>query len=213
MQQSPLFTSPAASQALPFVDYDYPADRQRWSGLVLVGEAPGADEARQGHPFVGRSGQLLNELLLKVGISRADALVANAFRLQPPGNKIDHFFTSRRKATAEAIQIAEQWGQFGSNWCRADYAVDLDHLQRTLIDWQPKIIMALGRTPFWALTGENGLLTKVGQALPNRMLPNVKVIPTFHPSFILRGNWALQPDWERHFQTAKQYLAATVARK
>lgn len=206
----PLPTAPTP-QPLPFVDYDYPADRQSWSGLVLVGEAPGADEARQGHPFVGRSGQLLNELLAKVGINRTTALVANAFRYQPPGNKVDHFFISRRKAALEGIQIAEEWGQFGSNWVRADFAADLAHLQQTISDWRPKLIMALGRTPFWALTGENGLLTKAGQEIPCRMLSSVKVMPTFHPSFILRGNWSLQPDWERHFQAALHHITRPVA--
>jgi uracil-DNA glycosylase len=68
------------------------------------------------------------------------------------------------------------------------------------------IIIALGRTPLWALTGENGLLEKIGKPLPCRLLPGVQVIPTFHPSFILRGNWGRQDEWLEHFLTAKKYL-------
>ena len=189
------------------VDYDYPTDRQSWNGLMLVGEAPGAEEARLGHPFVGRSGQLLNEQLAKAGISRPQTLVANVFRTQPPGNKVDHFFISRRKATSEAIGVAEEWGKFGSSWCRADSAPDLAHLAAIIRDWQPRLIMALGRTPFWALTGQDGLLTKVGQPLDCRMAKDIKVIPTYHPSFILRGNWRLVPEWQAHFMLATHSVA------
>lgn len=196
----------AGETALPFADYHYPVERSAWNGLILVGEAPGAEEARLGQPFVGRSGQLLNGLLAKTGIERTHCLVANVFRRQPPKNKIDHFFISRRKAAEEKIEIAEEWGKFGAGYCRSEYTHDLDWLKSTLLQWQPRMVVALGRTPFWALTGESGLLTKVGQILPCRMAPEVPVIPTFHPSFILRGNWGLQPDWERHFIAAKQYL-------
>ena len=63
-----------------------------FNGLAIVGEAPGADEVKQGQPFVGRSGQLLNELLEEAGIARAHTLIANVFRYQPPANKVAHFF-------------------------------------------------------------------------------------------------------------------------
>ena len=188
------------------VDYDYPADATNWSGIVLVGEAPGAEEARQGHPFVGRSGQLLDKILERAAIDRKQCLIANVFRRQPPGNKVDHFFISRRASKDQQIAIDESLGQFGSAWCRADFAKDIQHLTSTLLAINPKIILALGRTPLWALTGENGLLNRVGQALPCRLIPGLLVIPTFHPSFILRGNWGLQDKWLQHMLTAKNYL-------
>ena len=191
---------------LPMADYDLPADTKNWSHLALVGEAPGAEEARLGHPFVGRSGQLLDKILVKAGIDRPSCLVANVFRFQPPGNKVDHFFISRRAAAMDGIALAEKWGQFGSAWCRADFASDLDHLQATLKKLKPHCIMALGRTALWGLTGENGLMEKIGKPLPCRMLEDVPVIPTYHPSFILRGNWGLQDQWLGHFQAALQRL-------
>jgi DNA polymerase len=193
--------------ALPFVDYDFPADRKQWSGLALIGEAPGAEEARQGHPFVGRSGQLLGKLLVQADIDRKNGFVGNVFRRQPPGNKVDHFFISRRSANLQGIGIAEEYGQFGSAWCRADFAADIDHLRDTLRTLKPRVIMTLGRTPLWALTGLNGLLDKVGQSVPCRWMANVPVIPTYHPSFILRGNWGLQEQWLQHFQQAKKICA------
>jgi uracil-DNA glycosylase len=167
-----------------------------------VGEAPGAEEARLGRPFVGRSGQLLDKVLEKAAIGRENCIIANVFRYQPPANKVDHFFISRRKAATEGIRIAEEYGKFGSNYCRGDFAGEIERLRDMLAEQKPKIVMALGRTPLWALTGENGLLTMVGKLLPCRLLPSVRVIPTFHPSFILRGNWKLQDEWLSHFAHA-----------
>jgi uracil-DNA glycosylase len=189
---------------LPKVDYDYPTDRAAWSGLALIGEAPGAEEVRLGHPFVGRSGQLLDKMLAEAGIDRKRCFVGNVFRFQPPGNKVDHFFISRRAAAAQNLPISETYGQFGSAWCRSEYAAEIDHLRATLGALKPRAIIALGRTPFWALTGLNGLLDKVGQNLPCRFEGGTPVIPTYHPSFILRGNWGLQGKWLQHFLAAKE---------
>jgi len=188
------------------VEYDFPANSKNWSGIALVGEAPGAEEVRLGHPFVGRSGQLLDKMLEKAEIKRNDCLVANVFRVQPPGNKVDHFFISRRAAKIQNLGIAEEYGPFGSAFCRADFSGEIKNLEATLKKLNPKIIIALGRTPLWALTGENGLLSKVGKPLPCRLAPGVEVIPTFHPSFILRGNWGLQDRWLEHFNAAKGFL-------
>jgi DNA polymerase len=193
--------------ARPKVDYDIPADMNTWNGLVLVGEAPGAEEVRLGHPFVGRSGQLLDKMLEKAGIVRRQCVVANVFRDQPPGNKVDHFFISRRAASAQNIAVDEKYGSFSGKLCRAEFASEIEHLRKTLERLQKNgskiILVALGRTPLWALTGENELLKKVGRILPCHLLPDVKVMPTFHPSFILRGNWKLQDEWLEHFLAAK----------
>lgn len=57
------------------------------AGLMFVGEAPGADEDRQGLPFVGRAGQLLNQLLEEIGLARDDVFIANVLKSRPPGNR------------------------------------------------------------------------------------------------------------------------------
>jgi DNA polymerase len=196
--------SAAAVDRAAFADYAYPAAAAGWNGLVLVGEAPGAEEARLGRPFVGRSGQLLDKVLEKAGIERERTLIANVFRYQPPGNKVDHFFISRRAAALQNTRIAEEYGKFGSNYCRGDFADEIENLRDMLAKKKPRAVIALGRTPLWALTGENGLLAKVGTPLPCRLLPSLQVMPTYHPSFILRGNWKLQDQWLGHFQAALQ---------
>ncbi|MDD4616530.1 MAG: uracil-DNA glycosylase [Alphaproteobacteria bacterium] len=189
---------------LPFADYAFPA--AAWNGLVLVGEAPGAEEARLGKPFVGRSGQLLDKMLEQAGIKREETLIANVFRFQPPGNKVSHFFSSKRAADAGGYRIADKLGKFGSAYCREEFAREIDHLRNVLNQKKPDVVMALGRTPLWALTGENGLMEKAGKPLPCRLLPQIEVIPTYHPSFILRGNWKLQDEWLKHFHLAHKKM-------
>ncbi|HEY0834432.1 MAG TPA: uracil-DNA glycosylase [Azospirillum sp.] len=179
---------------LPFVDYQYPSRPAGGRRLAIVGEAPGAEEVRQGIPFAGRSGKLLDENLHAAGIDRAQVLVANVFRRQPPGNKVGHFFASRTRARKEGRGIDEQWGPFGtSDWVLAEFAADVEHLRRTLADYAPAVIVALGRTPLWALTGLNGIMQLRGSVRPCRLVPEAEVVPTFHPSYILRGQLAEQP--------------------
>jgi len=195
----------SAPAALPFADYSYPKQGAQWNGLVLVGEAPGAEEARQGKPFVGRSGQLLDKVLDSADIKREESLIANVFRFQPPGNKVDFFFSSRRAAKESGELLAENLGKFGSSICLAKYAKEIEALRDMLIERKPKCVIALGRTPLWALTGENGLLDKVGNVMQCRFISSVPVMPTYHPSFILRGNWGLQDAWLNHFVKARNF--------
>lgn len=203
-----LFTHlPTHETPLPMVNYDIPPDRALWNGVFLVGEAPGKDEVKIGRPFVGRSGKLLDEVLNEAQIDRKRCLVANVFRFQPPNNKIDHFFSSKRAAKEQNISLNQNLGQFGSLWCKQEFSLEIDKLAETLQAWSPPLVIALGRTPLWALTGENALLTKVGRILDCRLYPKTKVLPTFHPSYILRGNWAKRPEWIEHFNTALHYVA------
>ncbi|WP_035692143.1 uracil-DNA glycosylase [Azospirillum halopraeferens] len=193
----------------PFVDYQEPARPPAGPRLALVGEAPGAEEVRQGIPFAGRSGKLLNEALHAAGIERDRCLVANVFRRQPPGNKVGHFFASRARARKEGFAIAERWGAFGtSDWVIDAFASDLDHLERTLRAYAPAVLVALGRTPLWALTGENGITRLRGQVLPCRLVPGAVVVPTYHPSFILRGQARELPTMIADLKMAAARLSA-----
>ncbi len=197
---------------LPFVDYQYPKTPPGGVRLALVGEAPGAEEARQGRPFVGRSGRLLDDTLEQAGIERSQCLVANVFRRQPPGNKVGHFFASRSRARKDGTPIDERWGAFGtSDWVLAAHSGDIGHLQTTLADFRPSVIVALGRTPTWALTGENGIMRLRGRVLPCRLVEGVEVVPTYHPSFILRGQLAEQPTFLADLRLAVARAEAAAA--
>ena len=177
---------------LPTVAYRYPPALLAGPRLALVGEAPGAEEVRLGQPFVGRSGQLLDRALAAAGIDRGACLVANTFRCQPPGNRVGHFFASRARARREGLAVAEALGAFGaSDYCLAAFAGEVAALAQALADYRPAVIVALGRTPLWALTGLSGILKLRGQVLPCTLMgpdaTGVRVVPTFHPSYLLRG--------------------------
>lgn len=190
--------------ALPFADYEWPSLPPVGGKIALVGEAPGAEEARLGRPFVGRSGKLLDETLAAAGIERSRCLVANVFRLQPPGNKVAHFFASRARAKRDGLALDERWGAFGtSDRLLAAYSGELDSLAAALAEYAPAVIVALGRTPTWALTGLNGIMGLRGTFQPCRLHPSAPVMPTFHPSFILRGQFDQIPVWRGDLETAR----------
>jgi uracil-DNA glycosylase len=208
MTQADLFPD-APPAPLPFADYAWPADPPAKGRIAFVGEAPGAEEARQGRPFVGRSGKLLDEVLEQAGIDRDRCLIANVFRLQPPGNKVGHFFASKARAKREGRALDERWGAFGtSDRLLAEYAGELAALAEGLARYAPAVIIALGRTPTWALTGENRISEVRGKTFACRLGGTAPVIPTFHPSFILRGNYPLIPTWRGDMEQAVRIAAA-----
>src|SRR5574343_857763 len=108
--------------------------------ILLVGEAPGAEEHASGLPFVGNAGKTLNQLLPAAGLSRAEVLITNVAREQPPGNKIDFFFEGSK--CTKPKPILSKWIQL---------------LKEEIQELKPNIVVALGRTACWALTGNGSI--------------------------------------------------------
>lgn len=129
------------------------------SDLMFVGEAPGAEEDKQGQPFVGRSGQLLDRLVLEeVGLERNGFFVMNVVMCRPPGN---------RDPEADEIAACRPW------------------FDRKLEVASPRVIVTLGNFSTKLLLGTTDGITKVrGRSYPFR---DATLIPTFHPAAILRG--------------------------
>lgn len=193
-------------ETLPTAAYAPP--RLPWNRLLIVGEAPGAEEIKQNQPFVGRSGQLLDKALAEAGIERAACYVANVFRFQPPGNKVDHFFASRRAAQQAGEGLVESLGPFAGKYCLAKYAGEIEQLRQTILAYRPAVLLAVGRTPLWALTGADKITALAGTQSACRFAPELPVMTTFHPSYILRGNWGLMPQWVSHMAKARQLAEA-----
>lgn len=138
----------------------------RW---MIVGEAPGADEDRQGEPFVGRAGRLLNAMLEAAGMPRETVFIANILKCRPPGN--------RDPQPAEAAA------------CR-------DYLERQIALVRPELIIAVGRiaaqnllktdTPIGKLRGRVHALGEAG----------TPVIATYHPAYLLRSPNQKRRAWE-----------------
>src|SRR5436190_18761737 len=185
-------------QPLPFAPYAQPS--RPWNGLVILGEAPGATEIEQSRPFVGPSGQLLTEALEAVGIDREAALVANVFRYRPPKNQVKHFFGPAKAAGVSGSDL----GRFRLGYVRAAFADELAELAKACAT--ARAILALGSVPLWATTGLNVLTPNVGRVLPGR-LSAPPVIPTYHPSFIMRGGYDLV-QWCCHMELALGQLLA-----
>jgi DNA polymerase len=144
--------------------------------LVFVGEGPGADEDAQGRPFVGPAGQLLTKMIQAMGFRREEVYICNVVKCRPPGNR-----------NPEPDEVAA---------C-------LPFLEAQLAALKPQVICTLGNVPLKALLGPEtpGITRMRGQRLDWR---GNLLIPTFHPSYLLRNPEAKKPAWE----DLKQVLAA-----
>lgn len=143
------------------VPFDGPQD----ANIMLIGEAPGSDEERRGIPFVGGAGSILNQLLEDAGITRKECRVGNVCRYRPPGNRFSWFYEP------EQIEL---------------YRKEVDNLFAEIKRTKPNIVIALGNQPLKALMGYDGVTGWRGSLLWNDNLCT-KVLPTFHPAFIMRN--------------------------
>src|SRR5262249_34684910 len=147
--------------------------------LLFVGEGPGAEEDKQGLPFVGRSGQLLDKLMLEeIGITRDRCYIANVVKCRPPGN---------RDPEPDEIDTCRPY---------------LDE-QVELLD--PKVVVTLGKFSSQLLLESKVGITKLrGQSYPYR---GGVLIPTLHPAYALRGGGAPMAQMRADFVRAKVALA------
>ncbi|MDE2097533.1 MAG: hypothetical protein KGL39_09830 [Patescibacteria group bacterium] len=152
--------------------------------IMLVGEAYGEYEERQGEPFVGASGQELNRMLHEAGIMRSECYVTNLVNARPPMNDIGAWIAAKKKdITFEHTPLRDKMVK---PIIQLGYASLLKEIE--LI--QPNVIVALGNASLWALTGAWGISKWRGSLLRqdgNSNLP--KVIPVYHPAYIIR-DWS-----------------------
>lgn len=144
-----------------------------------MGEAPGVEEERTGLPFHGASGRLLNTLLHRVGIDRDSCFVTNVVHLRPPGNDISEWISDRKTPPSP------DWIYTGGKWVHPNIATGLRLLQATLSEVSPSLVIALGGTALWALTGHEGISKWRGSRLSPPDAP-WQVIPSLHPAACLR---------------------------
>ena len=164
-----------------------PASGPTPARVLIVGEAPGSDEERHGTPFIGVSGMELDRMLHDAGFIRAECRVTNVVPFRPPGNDIELWLTESKKDAAERRLTGFRNGQYFNELIRQG----LTELAHEIRSTQPTVIIALGATALWALTGNRGITDWRGSVLPNSLVPGgPKVVPTYHPALILR-----QWDW------------------
>ena len=152
----------------------------RKARLMFVGEAPGADEDAQGKPFVGRAGQLLTKMIEAMGMKRDDVIIGNVNRCRPPGN---------RQPTLEEAAI-----------CRP-------FLFREIAAIQPEIIVVMGNTALRNLLEVREGITRVRGKFQD--FRGIKVMPTFHPAYLLRDPSKKRETWE-DLKMVRDYLEQTA---
>jgi uracil-DNA glycosylase family 4 len=148
--------------------------------LVIVGEAPGRDEDLQGEPFVGAAGQLLTDILLAIGLSRADVYICNVIKCRPPNN---------RPPEEDEIETCSPF------------------VQAQIAAIQPKLICTLGKFATQTLLGVNRSITSMrGNFQDYKGIP---LMPTFHPAYLLRNPDAKKDVWEDMKKIHAEYVSRT----
>ena len=148
----------------------------RKARLMFVGEAPGADEDIQARPFVGRAGQLLTKIIEAIGLKREEVLIGNVNRCRPPGN--------RAPTTEEATT------------CKP-------YLLREIAIVQPEVIVVLGNTAMKNLLDTREGITRLRGRFQD--YKGIKVMPTFHPAYLLRDPSKKRETWE-DLKMVRDYL-------
>ncbi len=146
--------------------------------LMFVGEAPGADEDIQGVPFVGRAGQLLTKIIEAISLTRDDVYIANVIKCRPPQN---------RNPEPDEVATCEPF------------------LFRQIDAIKPKVIVALGKFAAQTLLQTEDPISRLrGRLFDYR---GAKLIPTFHPAYLLRNPSAKREVWE-DMKLVKKLLAS-----
>jgi DNA polymerase len=161
--------------------------------ILILGEAWGEDELRARTPFVGWAGQELNRMLREASIERSACFLTNVFNLHPPGNKVGAFCGPKPKAM-QGYPPLNPYGHQGGGYVREEFTSEFDRLGEEILQCNPNIIIALGNTAMWALLGRTAISKFRGTTqLSTLTAAGYKVLPTFHPSYIARGNWSDRP--------------------
>ncbi|HXR53199.1 MAG TPA: uracil-DNA glycosylase [Steroidobacteraceae bacterium] len=142
-------------------------DRQ--ADWLVVGEAPGAEEDKQGEPFVGRAGGLLNSMLRGIGLAREQVFIANVLKCRPPAN--------RDPRPEEVAQC-------------------LPYLERQIGLLQPKIMLAVGRIAAQNLLATDTPIGKLRGHVHRFGAAGIPLVVTYHPAYLLRSPTEKRKAWE-----------------
>ena len=143
--------------------------------LLLIGEAPGADEDLKGEPFVGRAGQLLDAMLKAINLDRQQVYISNVLKCQPPDNRNPH--------VSETL-------------CCDPY------LQRQIALIQPKLILALGRVAAHHLLVSQDALGKLREKQHN--YNGIPLLVSYHPAYLLRKPVDKRKSWQDLLKVKQQ---------
>jgi len=160
-----------------FVPSAGPSDAE----ILIVGEAPGKEEVARLEPFVGQAGVEMTRMLQQAGILRSECFVTNVSPWRPNDNRIAAWFYPKTKRPPAAKLVLNRW-------VHQHIADGVQMLEELIIKLNPKVIIAFGNTPLWALTGNWGITKWRGSNLETRLIGGrtYPLLPTYHPAAILR---------------------------
>lgn len=162
----------------------------RKAKVAFVGECWGQEEARLGLPFMGWSGQELDRMINEGGLPRAELFFTNVICAQPPGNKFEHFTVPKKEASILSVALGPvETGRY----LKDEYIGELERLELEIAEVQPNLVVALGNKACWALLGQTAISKIRGTCHQSRIgirkNAHWKVLPTYHPAYILR-DWS-----------------------
>jgi DNA polymerase len=137
--------------------------------LMIIGEAPGADEDRQGEPFVGRAGQLLNSMLRAIGLGREDVYIANILKCRPPNNR-----DPKPEETARCSP----------------------YLERQIELVAPRAVLAVGRIAAQHLLQSDQAIGRLRGKVLSFGAERIPIVVTYHPAYLLRSPQAKAKAWQ-----------------
>ena len=142
---------------------------RRDARLLVIGEAPGAEEDRQGEPFVGRAGILLNAMLRSIGLARSDVYIANILKCRPPGNR-----DPKPEETAECTP----------------------YLERQIELIAPRVALAVGRVAAQHLLQSEEPIGRLRGKVLSFGPRRIPLVVTYHPAYLLRSPGAKSKSWQ-----------------
>lgn len=170
--------------------------------IMVVGECWGENEERTGEPFIGPSGQELNRMLNEAGILRSECYVTNVVNARPANNDLDSWIAKK------AADRTTNHYLFHGKWVRPIVQEGYASLRKEIEIVKPRLIIAMGGLALWAVTEEEGIQRWRGSLMwLDGVEGGVRVVPTYHPSAILR-QWDWRSDAIRDLDRAAQELKA-----
>ena len=152
-----------------------PGEGDPHAKLMFIGEAPGADEDAQGRPFVGRAGQLLTKIIESIGLKREDVFIANILKCHPPGNR---------------------------NPLPGEINACTPHLKKQIELIKPTVICTLGKFASQTLLNTETPISRLRGEFKEYC--GVKLMPTYHPAYLLRNVIGKKDVWEDMKKIAKE---------
>ena len=152
--------------------------------VLLCGEAPGETEEKEGRPFIGQAGRVLDSILEEVGIRREECYITNVVQVRPPGNNFDHFYTKEKARKVPSPELLEAY----------------ERLKGEIASCSPNVIVPLGNEALKAITGLSGITKYRGSILVTNM---GKCVPSIHPASVAR-NWQYRPAVVSDFHRIKK---------